>query len=67
VSRSVKRLAVCQLFKATMIGEMLRVNMDRPLTQDVMLDIDQLGGKLVTACTGDYLYGMTYRNTSGMI
>jgi hypothetical protein len=62
----VKRLAVCQLFKATISGEMLRVNMTRPLAEDVMLEIDQLGGKLVTARSEDHLYGMAYRNTSGM-
>jgi hypothetical protein len=31
-----------------------------------MLEIDQLGGKLVTARSEDHLYGMAYRNTSGM-
>jgi len=62
----VKQLAACQLFKATEVHGMLRVDSTRPLPEILMVEIDQLDAKLVTARDGNYLVGMMYGNTSGM-
>ena len=61
-----KRLAACQLFQASLQGEVRKASVARPMAETFMIEIDLLDAKLVTARHGTSIWGMLYGNTSGM-